>query len=51
LQVNKQTELTKKKEDSLGSKSVKDKQKKEDKVKKKKVCFYISCFMYVQVLW
>jgi len=51
LQVNAQRKLCKEKEDTLGIKSVKGKQKKEVKVRKKqKVCLFLLFFLYVYTL-
>jgi len=48
LQVNAQRKLCKEKEDTLGIKSAKGKQKKEVKVRKKqKVCLVLLLFLYV----
>jgi hypothetical protein len=45
LQVNKQKEMVKKKEATLGKKSFKGKQKKGEKVKKKKVGAFLGVCM------
>jgi hypothetical protein len=47
LQVNKQKEVVKKKEETLGRKSIKDKQKKGEKAKKKKVDMFVHFLLYV----